>query len=322
MTKHLKFLSYLGMAAGIFVFTSCNDDDDDNGTPPGEPAPTQSIVEIAVATPDYSILVEALTETGVVAEVSQDGPFTVFAPNNEAFEALFADQGVDDLDGLIAALGPEAVAATLRYHVLGASVPSSALEDDQYVTTASTASPDNNQLSLRIQSEGVVTLNGGKATVNNADIMATNGVIHGIDQVLLLPSIVDHALNNAVFSELVGALTAADLVETLSGDGPFTVMAPTNAAFQDISGVVAGLSTEELSNILRYHVVSGNVQSGDLSAGPVPTLADGNTTFTVNLNEDDTVSITDGQGGEATVFLVDVQGTNGVVHVIDAVLLP
>ncbi|MCA1751789.1 MAG: fasciclin domain-containing protein [Cryomorphaceae bacterium] len=323
MTKHFKFLSYLGLAAGLLVFTSCNDDDDDNGTPPAPPAPTQSIVEIAAATPEYSILVEALTATGVLAEVSQDGPFTVFAPDNAAFETLFAELGVDDAAGLIDALGSEAVAATLRYHVLGASIPAADVPEDAYVTTASTSSPVGNQLSLRVQAAGgVVTLNGGKAAVNNADIMATNGVIHGIDNVLLMPTIVDHALNNDVFTELVGALTTAELVETLSGDGPFTVMAPTNAAFEEISDVVAGLTIEELSNILRYHVVSGNVQSEDLNAGPVPTLADGDATFTVNLNEDDTVSITDGSGGESTIFLVDVQGTNGVVHVIDRVLLP
>jgi uncharacterized surface protein with fasciclin (FAS1) repeats len=99
-------------------------------------------------------------------------------------------------------------------------------------------------------------------------------------------------------------------------------MAPINQAFEDISSAVAALTTEELSNVLRYHVVSGNIQSDDLTEGPVPTIADGNTTFTISINVDDTVSITDAQGGEATVILKDVQGTNGVVHVIDSVLLP
>lgn len=323
MKVQFKFLPFLALAAGIFAFTACSDDDD-NGTPPGQPAPTQSIVEIAAETPEYSILVEALTATGVLAEITQSGPLTVFAPNNDAFEALFAEFDVADAGELVDELGIATVAAILRYHVLGASIPAAEVPEDAYVTTAGTASPDNSQLSLRVQSAGgSVTLNNDKATVINADIMATNGVIHGIDQVLLLPTVVDHALNNATFAELVGALTTAELVETLSGEGPFTVMAPINQAFQDISGVVAGLSPEELSNVLLYHVVSGNERSDDLEEGPVTTLADNETaTFSVTFNVDGTVSLIDQQGGQATILLTDVQGTNGVIHVIDRVLLP
>ena len=323
MKKHFKFLSYLGLAAGLFVFTSCNDDDDVDDNPPVPPAPTQSIVEIASAAPEYSILVEALVATGVAAEVSGDGPYTVFAPDNEAFETLFTALDVDNASELVTELGADSVASILRYHVLGASIPAAEVPADAYVTTASTASPGDNALSLRVQSAaGNVTLNNDKATVNAPDIMATNGVIHGIDQVLMLPSIVDHSLNNQAFAQLVGALTTANLVETLQGEGPFTVMAPRNTAFAEVSDAVDAFTVDELSNVLRYHVVSGNVRSEDLEAGPVPTLADGNTTFTVSFADDDTVVLTDQLGGSATVVLTDVQGTNGVVHMIDAVLLP
>jgi transforming growth factor-beta-induced protein len=143
-------------------------------------------------------------------------------------------------------------------------------------------------------------------------------VIHVIDEVLLPPNVVDIAINNSNFSILVDAVVKAELVETLSGDGPFTVFAPTNAAFEDlftqlgVSGI-SELTKEDLVPILQYHVVSGNVRSGDLSSGTVSTL---NGDITVDVGDDVTIN------DNATVTLTDVQGTNGVVHVIDNVLVP
>lgn len=321
MKKHLKFLSVLGAAAGLFLFSACSDDDD-NGTE-GPAGPTQNIVEIAVDNPEYSILAEALTATGLDGTLAGEGPFTVFAPDNDAFETLFNELDVENAAELIDAQGEDAVRDILLYHVLGASVASATLEDDQYVTTSSTASPDENQLSLRIQSSGGVTLNGNSANVVSADIMATNGIIHRIDAVLMPPSIVDHALNNAIVSELANALVAADLDGTLMGDGPFTVMAPVNSAFTNISSTIEALTPEELFATLLYHVVDGNVRSEDLAEGPVPTRNPDDATFTVSfVQEDDAVILTDNAGEQATVVFTDVQGTNGVIHLINKVLLP
>jgi len=165
---------------------------------------------------------------------------------------------------------------------------------------------------------GSVILN-GSAEVTNPDIMASNGVIHVIDEVLLPPDIVDIALNNSNFSILVEAVVKAELVDALRGEGPLTVFAPTNEAFEDlftlleVSGI-DDLTKEQLEPVLLYHVVSGNVLSGDLSSGDVPTLFGAN----ISINVGSTVSI----NGSSNVILADIQGTNGVVHVIDEVLLP
>lgn len=325
MTHKTKWFLPVWALAGALAFSACSDDDDDNGTPAPPTGPTQNIVEIASANEQYSILVDALVATQLVPLLESDGPFTVFAPDNDAFNALFDELGIEDanndgsrVDDLAAAVGVQAVSAILQYHVLGASIPAAEVPANAYVTTASTASPGDNQLSLLVQSGAGVTLN-GSTNVTAPDIFATNGVIHGIDAVLTLPTIVDHAANNpALFEELVGAVAAADLVETLSGDGPFTVFAPRNEAFEEIAGVVAGLTTEQLTTVLTYHVVAGNVRSGDLADGPVTTVSGQD--VTVALGE--AVTIIDTDGGVSTVLAPDVQGTNGVVHMIDRVLLP
>jgi len=200
------------------------------------------------------------------------------------------------------------------YHVLGAKVLSSQLADG-YVTTLSSG-PDQTKISLGVDKQ-YVKLN-GTTSVTAADIVASNGVIHVIDKVLLPPTVVGIAINNPAFSILVEAAVKADLAGTLSGTGPFTVFAPTNAAFQTlftelgISGI-ADLTKEQLTPILLYHVVSGNIVSGQLATGNVNTL---NGSLSVNVGSSVTIN------GTTRVLLADVQGTNGVVHAIDQVLLP
>jgi transforming growth factor-beta-induced protein len=152
------------------------------------------------------------------------------------------------------------------------------------------------------------------------DVVATNGVIHAIDQVLLQPNIVDVALSNPNFSILVEAVVKAELVEALSGDGPLTVFAPTNAAFEalfatlEVEGI-AELDKELLTSVLLSHVVSGNVVSGDLTTSSVPTL---NTEKSIAVAVDGGVTL----DGDINVVLADVQTKNGVIHVIDGVILP
>jgi transforming growth factor-beta-induced protein len=321
MNKIFKPLLLLAVVASAFVFTACSDDDDSNGGPTG---PTQSIVQIATSTGDFSILVEALTATDLVGVLSGSGPFTVFAPDNDAFNAFFDDQQVTDANGdgsrvddAAAALGVEAVRQTLLYHVLGAQVLAAQVPTKGYVSTASTAGPGGRQLSMLVESRSSgVFLNNGP-TVTTANILATNGVIHRINAVITLPTIVDHAVNNADFSQLVGALTATNLVPALLLPGPFTVFAPTNQAF-DIATAVAGLSTEQLSSVLTYHVAPGNLQSTDLFAGTFPTVNGQQISVAVGTG----VTITDANGGVSNVIATDVQGTNGVIHVLDRVLIP
>jgi transforming growth factor-beta-induced protein len=157
------------------------------------------------------------------------------------------------------------------------------------------------------------------ATVVAVDVVGTNGVIHVIDKVLLPPSVVGIAINNSSFSSLVSAVVKAGLAETLSGVGPYTVFAPTNDAFSALFtalGVngIDDLTAEQLSPILLYHVVSGNVLSNTLTNGNVPTLQGSD--IAVNIGKGVVLN------GNTNVVLADVQGTNGVVHAIDKVLLP
>jgi transforming growth factor-beta-induced protein len=310
MKSFRKYLSMSALAlATMVLISSCNKDDDD---PAPEPKTSQSIVEIATTTDDFSTLVEALTKANLVTALQADGPFTVFAPTNQAFENLFTKLGVNGIDDLSA----EALTPILLYHVVAADAKSSSLTTS-YVETLNATAPSNKSVSLFVEVDNGVMLN-GMSTVSTADVDASNGVIHIIDEVLLPPTVVDFAISNPNFSILVEAVAKAGLVDALSADGPFTIFAPTNDAFEalfaelNVSGV-ADLSAEALTPILLYHVVSGNVTSSMVSTGMVPTL-----------NTDASLDIMASEAGvkineNTNVVAVDVQGTNGVIHVIDKV---
>ena len=306
--KAFKAIFYgltLFMASSLFV--SCGDDD-------AEPTP-QSIVEIAAGDSQFSTLVAALNRTNLTSVLEGTGPFTVFAPTNAAFTAL----GVD-----LATISDADLSNILLYHVfVGQGIKAADLAEGQtYITTASESGPGGTSLSALVERSGSnVTIN-GIINVTTADLEATNGVIHVINAVMQPLDVVGHAAANSQFTELVTALGAAsgDLVPTLQGAGPFTVFAPVNSAFEAISTVTATLSADQLRDILLYHVASGNVRSTDLSNGDLVTSLSNDAMFTVNLGS--SVTLTDGQGNTSNVVLTDVQGTNGVIHVIDAVILP
>jgi transforming growth factor-beta-induced protein len=304
-------LSTFALVTVLFV-TSCNKDEDPQ---PENPIEKKSIVEIASGDENFSILVEALVKADLVTALEGDGPFTVFAPSDDAFEMLFTDLGVSG----IADLSAEALKPILLYHVVGASAKSSALSTG-YFESLNTTNPGNLGASIFIETGNGVMINGG-TKVSTADIEASNGVIHVIDKVLLPPSVVDFAISNPDFSILVEAVVKAGLVDALSAEGPFTIFAPTNDAFEmlfsalEVSGI-ADLSAEALTPILLYHVVSGNVNASQVSTGMVPTLKEGSE-LSIVVSE---MGVTINESSK--VVAVDVQGTNGVIHVIDKVLIP
>lgn len=286
------------MAAAMMITTiSCSEKDD--------PAPemaekTLDIVETAISSnPDeFNTLVEAVVAADLVNTLKSEGPFTVFAPTDAAFAAL----GID-----LSTLSKEDLTNILLYHVVAGSVKSTDL-DNGFVQTAG-------GFSIEINIDNGAKIN--TANVVSADVMASNGIIHVIDAVLLPPSedIVEKALsfNPDEFNTLVSAVVQADLVSTLKSDGPFTVFAPTDAAFAALGIDLASLSNEDLTSILLYHVVPGSVFSSDLSEGSVPT-ANG---ATINVSLASGVKI-----NESNVIIANVQTTNGVIHVIDKVLIP
>lgn len=295
------------------VFIQCNDDDGTEVTVP------QNIVEIATDDARFTTLVEALDKAGLVATVQNSPSLTVFAPTNDAFQKTFTALNVADVDGLIAALGAEKVTQILLYHVLGAEVMSGAVTTGFTSTVGTRTAGGTDNLSMYLDASSGVRIN-NLATVEEADIDASNGVIHVIDEVLLPLDIVDLALLSTEHTSLVTALGDAngDLVNTLKGDGPFTVFAPVNQAFADIQMTVAGLDADQLATVLLYHVVGANVRSNEVPTGDVMTLASQN----ITLSTASGVTATDVNGGTSDVVIADIQGINGVIHVVNTVLIP
>jgi transforming growth factor-beta-induced protein len=330
--QYLNKLTALSAVALLLVSTSCNNDDDNNNPP--APTPQKTIAETAAADPQFSILVEALTKTNLVGLVADpDADLTVFAPTNAQFEDLFTTLGVADVDGLITALGVDGVANVLAYHVLGAEVKAADVPTAFVKTLATNADDDFlDMYTDGLAGDNSVEIN-GTTSVTTANIDCSNGVIHVIDGVLLPQSVAQLAALSPVHTSLITALGVADgdldnLLNT--GTGPFTVFAPTDSAFgdllvelnlPDLNAVVGAIGTDGLANVLLYHVVTpANVRSSDLTNGQVVTAAN-NGTFTVNISGS-TVTITDESARTAGVVAVDIQGTNGVIHVLDKVILP
>jgi transforming growth factor-beta-induced protein len=279
---------------------------------PMPPAVSQDIVDIVIETADVSTLETAVIEADLVSALQSDGPFTVFAPVNSAFDGL----GSDLVGALLEPENADLLTSILTYHVVpGVAAASTDLTNGQMVPTL-----QGDDLTIGISGSTVTV---GAATVTGADVEATNGIIHLIDQVLIPEvDIVDTGILNEFYT-LVDLVRSAGLESTLRGDNSgagYTVFAPTEEAFAALSSVPTG---QDLVDILTYHVVGATVESGALSDGQVVTTVDGSRTFTVNIDSGSgAVSITDGSGATVNVVATDVTATNGIVHVIDGVLLP
>jgi transforming growth factor-beta-induced protein len=293
-------------------------------TPIPEPSATpepmlSDIVDTAVADGRFTTLVAAVQAAELVDTLKGEGPFTVFAPTDDAFAAL--PEGT--LDSLLLPENKQALTDILLYHVVSGKVMAA---DVTALTSATTV----------LGKDVTVKVDMGNVYINDAqvvitDIATSNGVIHVINAVLLPPTeeaameekntIVDIAVADGRFTTLVAALTAAELVETLSGEGPFTVFAPTDDAFAALpAGTLDTLllpeSKQALTDILLYHVVSGKVMAAD-----VVTLTSAPTV----LGKDVTITVKDGKvflNDTVEVVITDIEASNGVIHVIDAVLLP
>lgn len=289
-----------------------------------------SIVEVAAGNPEFSVLVAAVTKAGLASTLADTSKeYTVFAPTNAAFTTLLTLIGASSLDDVSA----EQLKPILLYHVLGAKVDSTAATSAAMSNAKVDALGGKIQLSL---SGSTIKLD-GRASVTAADVTASNGVIHVIDQVLL-PSITDIATTDARFSRLAAALTLADtaspspgLVAALDDDaatGGFTVFAPTNDAFTGLvnalkgsdNGATTGIAAltdfrpDQIIPVLTYHVIGGNsVKAADVTTGSADTLGG-----KVALTKTGAAVKVDA----ANVIIADVLASNGVIHAIDAVILP
>ncbi len=293
-----------------------------------EAAELRDIVDQALSNPNLSSLVAALTEADLVSTLQGDGPFTVFAPSNDAFATFLATNGFAS----VADIPDDVLRQVLLNHVVAGSFPSTDLSTG-YVSTSATAGPGGTNLSMFINTEGGVTIN-GISNVETANVTATNGIIHIVDTVIDIPTVVTFAVADPTFSTLVSALTeltpgtdfAGILSRTEGGNGDgldpdFTVFAPTNDAFAALAAIP---EESVLTQVLLHHVVSGNVRSTDLTDGIMPATLEGDM-ITINLpgTGDNIADVTDGAGNTGIgIIAVDVQAGNGVIHVLNQVLLP
>lgn len=306
------------------TFVACDNSDDD----PEPKKNGKDIVELALADETFDSLVVALTEANLVATFQGDnsGPFTVFAPTNGAFRALLSDLNLTKIADIDASL----LLTVLQNHVVEGKVKSSSLSDGMLVKTL-------NGYTFTVNKKATISLdvNSSNKTgidIIDSDIDATNGVIHVIDEVLVpdTPSptptldIVEIALADDTFDSLVVALTEANLVATFRGDGPYTVFAPTNTAFQNLLtnlslSRIADIDDATLLAVLQAHAVDGILQSGQLTEGKkVSTLGGEELTFSITSG----ASVSSDGTTSATISPADQWATNGIIHVIDKVLLP
>ena len=294
------------------------------------------IVDTAVSAGDFTTLVAAVKAAGLVETLKGEGPFTVLAPTDEAFGKIPASA----IDDLMKPENKDKLTAILKNHVIKGKAMASDVQGMKSATSIG-----GGELPIVVK-DGTVMI--GDAKVLKADIGCTNGVIHVIDTVLL-PSakagsgnkaagsgqketagsdkkmakkkdIVDTAVGAGDFNTLVAAVKAADLVETLKGEGPFTVFAPNDAAFAEVpEATLAELlkpeNKEMLQGILTYHVVSGIVTAADVAGLEEAETANGQK---LKIKTVDGKVMVNG----AEVIATDIMCDNGIIHVVDAVLMP
>ena len=308
----LNWLKRTAALSAVTLLAACGGGDDDHPTP-------VNIVATAQASPQFSILVEAVVAADLATTLSGPGPFTVFAPTNDAFAALLTELGLTKAQLLA---DKPLLTKVLTYHVVSGKVPKASVPLGQPIATV-----EGNIFKVDLVGTALRITDGRNrtSTIVTADIAASNGVIHAIDKVLLPPdkNIVQTAQALPDFSILVEAVVAANLTGTLSGPGPFTVFAPTNAAFAALLtelGVTKAqllANTALLTKVLTYHVLPSRVLKAQVPVGTPITTVEGET-FSVSA----ALAITDKRGRVSNITATDVLTSNGVIHVIDKVILP
>jgi len=288
----------------VFALAACDEDSDP--TRAGEE--TGTIVDVAADAGSFSTLLTALDVAGLTTALQAEGPFTVFAPTDEAFAAI----APETLTGLLA--DPELLTAVLTYHVVPGLFTSG---DVVNLTSATTL----NGKALSISVDGG-TVRVDNAIVTATDIRADNGIIHVVDQVMLpeaIEDIIQVARGAGIFNTLLTAVEAAGLTDVLKGDGPFTVFAPTDEAFADVpmDALTALLADPQaLAAVLTYHVVPGELRAAEVLA----------TSSLTTVNGAEASISTDGEGNpriqDAIITATDIPARNGIIHVIDRVIFP
>ena len=308
MKNYAKLIKLTLLVVTSTLMFSCSDDD--------STTQDRTITEFISKNPTLTNLYAALEKAELSETLNQSGQFTIFAPTNEAFAEFLAVNGFENLEDVPTPVLKE----ILLNHVLNARVPSSDVSTGYVKTLGKGSASATNTLSMFINvTDDGVRIN-GVANVTAFDINCNNGVVHVVDDVIGLPTVVTHAVANPNFSTLVSLLSQQNLVSTLSSSGapaPFTVFAPLDSAFDTATLNLYGtLSSSQRTAVLTYHVVGGaNVLSNAIPSGPITTLETG--TFTITGT-----TIRDEQMRNTNIVLTDVQASNGVIHAVSQVLLP
>ena len=314
--KNLFNLTKLAfLALTLFVSVSCDDDDDNGNIIEGE---SNTIADFVAANDDYSSLLAALQQTDLDATLAGNGTFTVFAPNNAAFETFLDGAALEDVD-------TDVLRQVLLNHVLNTTLTSTDLTTG-YVTNLATEPSSNANISLYVDTTDGVVLN-GQSSVTTPDIETDNGVIHAVDTVIALPTIATFATTNPALTSLVAALTneGNTAFTTLLSDTEqdFTVFAPTNDAFATFldGSALEDVDNDVLAQVLSNHVVPGAVAiSGTLTNSYVNTAAtfngEADAPLSLYINTDNGVTL----NGGSDVIIADIVAVNGVVHVVDTVI--
>ena len=320
------FRLVLALVLAAFLI-GCGDSDNDDNDDRASDQPTDNIVETAVADGRFTTLVAALQAADLDDDLQGDGPFTVFAPTDDAFNALPAGT----VDALLEPAAKDDLTDLLTYHVVAGD---DLVANDVIALDGNAIEALNGGLINIAVDSGSVVLNADgnrPATVIITDIETSNGIIHVIDVVLDpsdgLRDIVGTAVADGRFTTLVAALQAAELDDDLQAPGPFTVFAPTDEAFAALPAGTVDFLLEPanqgiLSDILLYHVVTGEFFAADviaLDGSDVEALNGGDIDIDIEAGS---VILNDDGNREATVIITDIETSNGVIHVIDAVLDP
>lgn len=309
----LFFRLTTALATGaVLMLSSCKKDDDP------QPTPTNTITDVVVNTASYSVLKEAVVKANLASTLSGAGPFTVFAPDNTAF----SNAGISS--STVASLSATQLSDLLLYHTIGSKILAANVPAGP---NAKVVTAGGDSVFVTKNTAGVF-VNG--IPVAQADIAADNGVIHRLSKALNKPSgtIVQTAVAAAGgdngLDSLVVAVTTAGLGTTLSSN-ILTVFAPTNKAFRDLLTALSlpnikSIPLATLTAVLTYHVVGGRAFSSDLVAGPLTMFAGGTTT--ISLTGSATIKGNGNGTSASTIITTNIMCRNGVVHVIDRVLLP
>ncbi len=320
MKHFIKMRSIFVFTLATFTLLSCNDDDINE-----PPRPSENVIDLVTAETSLSTLLIALERANLRTTLEGNGPFTILAPTNAAFTSFLANNGFNSLEEV--PIGT--LTQLLKNHVISSELESSDLASATagYSTTLAEGPVAGTNLSIYFNTSAGVTFN-GTSNVSRPDLRASNGVIHIVEAIVPLPSVVTFVTTDPNFSSLASALTSdgqPDFVTTLSTangtpPAPFTIFAPVNEAFAALTSNPSGTF---LTSILEHHVITDqNLSAADINNDQVSNATlEGDTLFFTVVGT--TISVRDGAGNEGINFIVsDLQTTNGVIHAIDQVLIP